>query len=81
MPSIHHPDIICDEAHVSARIQQLLKDDSNQLKVADAARSMGERLNLRRRQCQRRQFMGKRPHADLDAKNISNTLRPSAHRI
>ena len=30
-----------DEAHVSARIQQLLKDDSNQLKVDDAARIIG----------------------------------------
>ena len=30
-----------DEAHVSARIQDLLKDDSNQLKVDDAARIIG----------------------------------------
>jgi predicted helicase len=30
-----------DEAHVSARIQQLLKDDSNQLNVDDAARIIG----------------------------------------
>lgn len=30
-----------DEAHVSARIQELLKDDSNQLKVDDAARIIG----------------------------------------
>jgi predicted helicase len=30
-----------DEAHVSARIQNLLKDDNNQLKVDDAARIIG----------------------------------------
>ncbi|MCB1066079.1 MAG: DEAD/DEAH box helicase [Verrucomicrobiae bacterium] len=30
-----------DEAHVSARIQDLLKDDNNQLKVDDAARIIG----------------------------------------
>ena len=29
-----------DEAHVSARIQELLKDESNQLNVDDAARSV-----------------------------------------
>ncbi len=30
-----------DEAHVSRRLQNLLKDDNNQLKVDDAARIIG----------------------------------------
>lgn len=45
-----HLDLLCDykvivltidEAHVSARLQDLLKDDNNQLKVDDAARIVG----------------------------------------
>lgn len=70
-----------DEAQVSARIQDLLKDESNQCKVDAAARSPWKRPSLGQRRRQRLRFVGVGRHADLDAKNISNTLRPSAHRI
>ncbi len=68
-------------ATTSVGIQDLLKDDSNQLNVDDAAQSPGKRPNPRQRQRHRRLFGGLGPHAYLDAKNISNTLRTSAHRI
>ena len=73
--------VICDEAHVSARIQDLLKEDSNPLNVDAVARSPGKRLNPRQRQRQRRQFLAEGPHADLDDKNISKSPRSNAHCI
>ena len=70
-----------DEAHVSARIQDLLKDDSNQLKVDDATRVPRKKLNPTQRQSERRQFLAKGPQPDRNTKNPSKTLRCYAHSI
>ena len=42
-----------DEDHVSERLQDLLKDDNNQLKVDDAARSLGVGKHLANKACLR----------------------------